>query len=346
MRSNHTGTIGFLLLALGCLTATAQDEKPKRGGLVLQFDDGWTSWRSLVAPQLARVGGRATGFVNNQYIQNGRITLDDLRALQNDFGWEVGTHTYNHHNAVRFVQQNGLKAWTASQLERSVSELRAAGLKAGNLVFPFNAYSPEIARAALAQGVGSYRRADALAIAAGRRADGSLPGTAIDLTRYVPLAVLKQWIDMAHGRGQLLFLYGHRVLPDEAFVAARVVSVSAHEVTVDRDVALPQDEDVVLVPDIARRSQSGSVGSLSVAEGRHVRTAQEGMDLTRLTAPGATLLIGPAYGTRLSDFVSLIEYAAERLTFYTVAEVVSGRHEAAAQAAGAPREAEPERRQP
>jgi len=336
----------MLLLTLGCLTAIAWGEEPKRGGLVLQFDDGWTSWRSLAAPQLARVGGRATGFVNNQYIHNGRITLDDLRALQNDFGWEIGSHTYNHFNAVRFVQKNGLKEWLDSQLERALSELRGAGLKVNNLVFPFNAYSPEISRAVLERGVGSYRRADAFALAAGRRADGSLPGTAIDLTRYVPLAVLKQWVDMAHDRGQLLFLYGHRVLPDEAFVLARVVNVTEHEVTVDRDVVLPQDEDVVMVPDMARRSQSGSVGSLSVAEGRRVRTAEAGSDLTRLTEPGSTLLIGPAYGTRLSDFVGLIEYAAARLPFYTVAEIVNDRQASAAQAAGSPQKAEPERGTP
>lgn len=327
MNTVQAQAISLALLAAVCLTAAAEVENPRRGGLALQFDDGWATWRTLVAPQLARVGGRATGFVNNQYLGNGRISLDDLRALQNEFGWEIGSHAFTHLSAVRYVQQKGLKAWTDDQLGRSLTELRAAGLKVGNLVFPFNAYTPELAAAALTQGIGSYRRADVLALAAGRRADGSLPGTSIDLTRYLPLAVLKQWVDLAHERGQVLFLYGHRVLPDDAFVVGRVAQVSAHELVLEADVALPQDDDVVLVPDITRRSLSGSIGGLTVAEGRRLRTPESGPDLTRLTSPGATFLIGPAYGTRLSDFTALIEYAAARLTFYTVSEIVSGKHQ-------------------
>ena len=332
-----------VLFAWGCLTAAAQGQTPKRGGFVLQFDDGWTSWRTMVAPALARVGGRATGFVNNQHIHSGRITFDDLRALQNDFGWEIGSHAYNHLNPVRYVQQHGLKEWTDVQLERSLSELREAGLKVSDFVFPFNAYSPELSRAVLDHGIGSYRRADVFALTTGCRADGSLPGTSIDLTRYLPLAVLKQWVDLTQDRGQVLLLYGHSVLPDNAFAVGRVAEVSAHELVAEADVVLPRDEDVVLVPDIARRCPPGSIGRLSVVEGRRIRTPESGPDLTRLTAPGSTFLIGPAYGTRLSDFTGLIEYAAERLTFYTVSEIVSGRPQAAAQAAAEPQTAGPER---
>jgi hypothetical protein len=126
------------------------------------------------------------------------------------------------------------------------------------------------------------------------------------------------------------------VLPDDAFVVARVAKVSAHELLADADVVLPKDDDVVLVPDMNRRSASGSVGSLSVADGRRIMTPESGPDLTRLTAPGSTFLIGPSYGMRLSDFVGLITYSAERLNFYTVSEIVSGKHESATQATGAP----------
>ncbi len=306
----------------------AGDAEVRRGALALQFDDGWSSWRTLVAPQLARVGGRATGFVNNQYVANGRITLEDLRALQDGYGWEIGTHTYNHHHAVRFVQQHGLEVWCAEQLERSVAELRGAGLKVGQLVFPFNAYSPEIARAALGRGVGSYRRADTLALAAGRREDGSLPGTSIDLSRHLPLATLKQWVDLAHERDQVLFLYGHRVLPDEAFVTGRVVRVTARELVAEGLPAVPAGEDTVLVPDLARRGASVQLGAEVRFDGQTLRVPEGAPDLTRLTAPGATFLIGPAYGTRLSDFVALVDYAAARLNFYTVSEIVEGRHRA------------------
>ena len=339
-------TPGLRLLALGLLAAVVRGETPRRGGLVLQFDDGWSAWRTLVAPELARVGGRATGFVNNQYIHSGRVTLDDLRILQDEFGWEIGTHTFNHHNAVRHVQVHGMQAWMEPQVTRALDELRAAGLNVRNLVFPFNAYTPEIAAAVRAQGISSYRRADAFAIAEGLRPDGSLPGTSFDLSRHVPLDVLRQWVDMAHARGRLLFLYGHRILPDEAFATGRVAAVRPHSLVAEGGVVLPRDEDVVLVPDLARRGTTASIGGLTVAaDARTIHTPETSPDLTRLTAPGATFLIGPAYGTRLSDFVSLIAYASERLDFYTVAEVVDGRHRppasepprsAATQAKGAP----------
>jgi len=335
-KNGLTTLSGLVLIMAGFLAVAVFGETPKRGGIVLQFDDGWASWRSVVAPELARVGGVATAFVNNQCVHNGRISFADLRALQDDFGWEIGSHSYNHYNAIRQVQQYGLDNWLTTQLDRSLLEMRSAGLKVNNFVFPFNVFSPELAQAVRARGIDSFRRADTMALATGRRTDGSLPGTSIDLTRYLPLAVLQQWVDLAHARGQVLFLYGHRVIPDDGFVTGRVVQVSDHELRVDTDVILPQDEDLVLVPDMARRSVSGSIGRLEL-KGRIIRTPAESPSLTRLTAPGATFLIGPAYGTRLSDFCSLIKHASECLVFYTVADFLAGR-----QAGGVPSAVDPQ----
>lgn len=330
LRTRGARRLPWLVLLLA---AGLQGEPVRRGGLVLQFDDGWSAWRTRVAPELARVGGRATGFVNNQHIHSGRITFEDLRALQDEFGWEIGTHTYNHLDAVRHVQVHGLQPWLDTQVTCALDELRGAGLNVQNLVFPFNACTPDIASAVRGQGLTSFRRGDLVALAGGLRPDGSLPGTSFDLSRHVPLATLRQWVDMAHARGELLFLYGHRILPDEAFATGRVAAVSAQDLVAETAVALPRGEEIVLVPDMNRRGTTDSIGGLVVdTNARTIRVPEAGTDLTRLTAPGATFLIGPAYGTRLSDFRSLIAYAAGRLTFYTVADVVAGRH----QTGGAP----------
>lgn len=310
------GCLVYILAAM----AVFGDAPRKQGGLVLQFDDGWTLWRTLVAPEVARVGGTATVFVNNMYIHNDRITFDDLRALQNEYGWEIGTHTYNHFHAPRYVQQHGLDQWVQEELERPLAELRKEGLQVRSLVFPFNASSPEIV-AAIQDKVDSFRRTDAIALADGRRADKSLPGTSIDLTRYIPNRLLFQWIDMAQRQNKLLFLYGHRVLPDEHFVTGRVVSVSAHAITTDIEVRLPEGEDLVLVPNINQRSMADSLRGFTAA-GQTIQV-QAPDDLTRLTAPGATFLIGPSYGTRLSDFRELLEYAAKRVAFYRISDVIA-----------------------
>ena len=308
-------------LALGCL-ASAGSAAERRGGLALQFDDGWHSWLTEVAPLVKAHGGVATGFVNNKYVINGRITLDELRQLQNEYGWEIGSHTAHHVHAPRYVQTKGLEAWLANELEPSLSLLREEGLRVNALVFPFNASTPDIAKAARTQ-VGSFRRVDPLALADGVRPDGSLPGTSIDTTQYAPLELVKKWIDLAQRRDSVLFLYGHRILPDAAFATGRVVEVSATAVTLDRPVALEAGEEYVLVPNMERRQSLQSVFAVQGAEGATVIVPEL---VPGSVAVGNQVLVGPSYGTRRSDFEEMLRYAAERLHFYAIADIQAGKH--------------------
>lgn len=299
-------------------TAASTVAPVRRGALALQFDDGWTLWRTDIAPLLKRVGGMATGFVNIQYIENGRITLDELLSLQNEFGWEIGSHGVTHTHAPRHVARHGLEHWMNHEFLPALEYLKTRGLAARHFVYPFNAATPELNRAIMPH-VDSFRRVDNMAIATGRRPDGSVPGTAIDLTRHLPLPLLKQWIDAAHRQAQCLFLYGHRVLPDDHFFTATVTAVEPRRLRLDQPVRLPDEDSLVLVPDIARRGLADSLRAFTV-NGAEIELAQG--DLTRLTAPGATILIGPTYGTRLSDFQALIEYAAPRLAFLRLSDAV------------------------
>ena len=319
-----------LVLVAGSGPASFAEER--RGGLALQFDDGWTAWLTETAPIIQKYGGTATGFVNDRYFLNGRITLEELRRLQDEYGWEIGTHTANHQNAPRYVQSNGIEAWLAGELDPSLARLRDAGLHVDALAFPFNASTPEIAQAALSR-IGSYRRVDPLALADGVRPDGSLPGTSIDTAQYAPVELVKKWIDLAHRRDVVLFLYGHRVLPDSAFTAGRVVAVAGNVVTLDRPVELADGEENVLVPCVLRRQAAQSVIPVTAAAGSEVTLA----DLPPgAVAVGSDVLVGPSYGTRQSDFEEILRYASERLHFYTIADVRAGRHRLAAAAAPPP----------
>jgi peptidoglycan/xylan/chitin deacetylase (PgdA/CDA1 family) len=321
--------LGWAALAVGEQTIDV------RGGLVLQFDDGWTAWRTELAPELARWGGKATAFVNTKYLAAGRITREDLKTLQDEYGWEIGTHTVNHYNAPRFARQHGVETWVEQELLPSIRELAEAGLDIRALVFPFNESTPELETAALKY-VDCFRRRDRLAITAGLRADRSFPATSIDSTQFTPLPLLKQWVDLAHRRGELLFLYGHRVLPDDAFTTGKVVAVENSVIVVDTDVVLQPDEEYALVPDMERRTLGGA--PLRVLQTENRRIIVDGGDLAQRTHAGAVFLIGPSYGTRLSEFRELISYAADRLRFYTVSEVLEGRHRqnASEQAAAPP----------
>lgn len=293
----------------------------RRGGLALQFDDGWHSWLAEVAPTVKAHGGVATCFVNNKYIEGGRIGMDELRQLQDEYGWEIGSHTANHYNAPRYVQTKGLDAWLANELDPSLKLLREGGLRVNALVFPFNASTPEIAGAAMTR-VGSFRRETSLALADRVRPDGSLPGTSIDTTQYAPIDLVKKWIDMAHSRNSVLFLYGHRILPDSAFTTGRVVAVSANAVTLDQPVSLDAGEENVMVPDMERRTVMQNILTVQSADGATVNLAE--------LAPGAVavgnlVLVGPSYGTRRSDVEEVLRYAAERLHFYTIGDVQAGK---------------------
>lgn len=333
MHNAITWMLGLMLMA-GWMSPGHAAEL--RGGLALQFDDGWSAWLTETAPLIQAHGGKATGFVNDKYVLNGRIAPDELRRLQDEYGWEIGTHTANHQNAPRYVQDKGLDAWLANELDPSLARLREAGLQVDDLVFPFNASTPEIAQAALTR-VASYRRVDALALADGVRVDGSLPGTSIDTAQYAPVDLIKKWIDLANRRDTVLFLYGHRVLPDEEFTTGRVVSVAGNVVTLDRPVKLVAGEDYVLVPDALRRQAAQNVIPVTSADGAAVTVAELPPDGIPV---GNEVLVGPSYGTRRSDFEEILRYASERLHFYTIADIRAGRNRPAASAA-APPEAAP-----
>ena len=307
--------LASLFLALPSLAA----DTAKRGGLVMQFDDGWTSWATLIAPELKAVGGKANGFVNNQNIKSGRITKDDLLALQNTYGWEIGTHTWHHLNSPAYVRSKGMEAWKTQELLKSITELRALGLNIRSLVFPFNAYTPELAKEVQPL-VESYRRSETLAVANTVSADKSIPGTAIDMAHYVPPPLLMKWIDLAVERDTLLLLYGHRILPDSSFVTGKVVSVTATTITAEVPVTLPTGSDLVLVPDITRRPVTPDYFHVQGVAGTTLRVDRP--DLATNTKPGAIFMVGEAYSMRLSDFRAMVKYASEHVTFYTMHEAV------------------------
>lgn len=294
----------------------------KRGGLVLQFDDGWTSWATLTAPEIQRVKGVATGFVNNQNIRSGRITKEDLLTLQNTYHWEIGTHTWHHINAPSYVRKSGLESWVKQELVQSITELRGLGLTVHSLVFPFNAYTPELARA-VQPFVETYRRSEPLAVTESLASDKSIPGTGIDIANYVPPDLLKRWVDLAVQRNAFLLLYGHRILPDTEFATGVVASVTATSLTAQAAVVLPQGANFVLVPDISRRPALPDCFTVLRVSGRTIEVDHP--DLVANTKPGAAFMIGQSYSTRLSDFRTLLDYAAERMNFYTLHDVATKR---------------------
>lgn len=308
------GIVMLLVLSPGIGEAKVQ------GGLVLMFDDGYSGWVTTIAPELARVDGVATAYVTLNSIRSEKLTYQDLRTLQDRYGWEIGTHTNHHFNPREFVKRKGLAAWTSQELDPAIRELQRQGLKVRNLSFPFDATSPEI-QAQVAKRLESFRRPAPLALGSGVREDHSIPGTEISLANYVPLALIKKWIDLAHNQDSLLFLYGHQVLPDADFVTGTVETAKLHTLTSTASIKPLAGADLYLVPDMARRFLGVPMRVVSI-EGKQIQVGRG--DLSRSTKPGATFMIGPGYGMSLSNFREIIAYAAQRLKFFTVRQAVDG----------------------
>jgi peptidoglycan/xylan/chitin deacetylase (PgdA/CDA1 family) len=287
----------LLLLALTPVTVEAGIQ----GGLVLMFDDGYNNWVTTIAPELAAVKGVATAYVSLNSIRSEKLTFADLRTLQDRYGWEIGTHTNHHFRPQEFVQRKGLSAWISQELDSPIRELKSHGLEVRNLSFPFDSTTPEIC-AAVAQRLESFRRPEPLALASGRRADGSIPGTEISLGNYVPLALLKKWIDLAHNQDNLLFLYGHQVLPEADFATGVVESVSQHTLTAVQAVPSLKEPDLYLLPDTSRRFLGVPIRVVAVS-GRQIQAGRGDLNKSALSPrktrpspafPRAAELLGPA----------------------------------------------------
>ena len=165
-KKNNLHIIIVLTIFVFCITSIPAVAQKKSGGFVLAFDDGYPSWIELIAPELKKVGGVASGFVNNQRIQNGYITLQQLRELQDNFGWDIGTHTFHHLNAPDFTEKNGVSLWLSQEVDDAIAALAKAGIRVESLVFPFNALNDELAKAALSK-VATFRREGALPLSDG-----------------------------------------------------------------------------------------------------------------------------------------------------------------------------------
>jgi len=287
----------------------------ERGVIILAFDDGYASWMTTIAPELAAVGGIATGFVNNHRIHRGDLRFEDLVLLQERYNWEIGTHTYHHFNAPDFIKKYGIEKWLAEEVDAAVKELEEQRLHVFSLVFPFNAFTPELAKAVYPRFT-SFRRTDAYPIANGTRGDGSVPGGPIDVAGYSPVELICRWVDQAERNKQILFLYGHNVLPDSEFFVGRVATVNGPVLTAVEKISVDAVKpDLYLVPDVGLRVYQTSF-KIDAIEGQSIRV--RGANLAPFTTAGAGFMIGPGYGTRVSDFKRIIEYASGKLQFKTM----------------------------
>jgi peptidoglycan/xylan/chitin deacetylase (PgdA/CDA1 family) len=287
------------------------------GDLLLQFDDGFENWIEVIAPELKRAGGTATGYVNNQSLESGRISEDSLKKLRDEFGWEIGTHTYHHLDAVDYVAVHSLEQWLEKELSASLEDFKKRGFAIRSLAYPFNSQDASLCKAA-APFVTTYRRRDKLGIFTRFGQDGSFPAASIDIAHYTPINTILKRLELAVESEQSISLYAHRVLPDTLFAEARIESVQGGQLILDKEIHLDPKESLILIPDIAKATISPAPFNIARIEGNTLTLAFDG-EAPQLKA-GATALIGPSYSTRLSDFRAILDAAKGKLSIKTVSQ--------------------------
>lgn len=108
------------------------------GVISVTFDDSWKSQYNLARPKMDALGYRGSLYTIADYIGTAnRLTLTDLRSLQNFSGWEVAGHAYANAN---HGQPNGFADLTAEDVNRDFLKLKLwmteNGFTSDNFAYP------------------------------------------------------------------------------------------------------------------------------------------------------------------------------------------------------------------
>jgi peptidoglycan/xylan/chitin deacetylase (PgdA/CDA1 family) len=116
------------------------------------FDDGYASAYSQAAPTLASQGITGTGYITTNFIGKSEyMTWDQVRALQNQYGWEIGSHSVTH-PLMTTINANKLN----TEVVQSKNTLKAQGLNVSSFATPFGDYDQKVIEA-IAKNYTSHR---------------------------------------------------------------------------------------------------------------------------------------------------------------------------------------------
>ncbi len=308
--------ISLLILMLISFTFAVE----KRGGIVLAFDDGYPCWIKTVAPLLKEYGGVATVFVNNQRVHSGYLSFEDLLTLQNEYGWEINTHTYHHFNSVRYVEKYGLERWIKEEVEASVSEFESKGIKKiKSIVFPFNAFN-KITAGYVSKRFDSFRRFSPLPLTKKLYPDKSYPGTTIDLGYYVPIRQLKMWVNFSRMQNKILFVYSHQVFSEDHYIRGTVKEVGNNYIISNETFTPLKESALCLVPTLKTRIQDTDIKVVGFENGNKIKVLAG--NLKKITRQGEKFIVGPCYGIPENEFREFIEYTSKKIPFYTLSQAL------------------------
>lgn len=130
----------ILLFVAGLLTfatptqATLSDYTSPR--ISITFDDSVASTYQYALPILAERSMPATVYtITGMVGQDGYMTWDQILSLQNDYSWEIGSHTVNHIE-LPTVDPTTIE----TEIEQSKADLQSHGVNVVSFATPYGAY--------------------------------------------------------------------------------------------------------------------------------------------------------------------------------------------------------------
>lgn len=104
--------------------------------LSITFDDSFSSIYENALPILNEKGLKATAFIATNYVgQTGYMTWPQIQSLQNDYGWEIGSHSLSHAE-LPILSLAGIQ----EEVQNSKSLLESQGLNVTSFATPYGAY--------------------------------------------------------------------------------------------------------------------------------------------------------------------------------------------------------------
>lgn len=101
--------------------------------IIFTFDDGFKNVTDLARPILSSEGIPATVYITTNFVgTSNHMTYDDLRTLQNIYGWEVASHTVTHPDMSTLSVSN--LTW---ELNTSKTSLQSQNLTIYNFATPY-----------------------------------------------------------------------------------------------------------------------------------------------------------------------------------------------------------------
>jgi hypothetical protein len=123
----------------------ANDSAPHVGGLALAFDDSAvTAWMS-VRPLLQQYNARITFFLT-RYARFNAVDRANIALLAAD-GHDIEAHTVNHLRGPQYVDDFGMPAYLADEVQPSIDLLVTDGYPVTTFAYPFGARTGETDRA-------------------------------------------------------------------------------------------------------------------------------------------------------------------------------------------------------